>query len=117
MFGIRIGHDGSEIYQYIDVEPNTELLIVDFFLECPLQDALTWYDNLKNTPINYEYNPLCRSWLVNLGEQKYWYASVSHHLAIDGLGYIHLTNKIAEYYNAHPSNKNESYGADWQVVS
>ena len=60
---------------------------------------------------------MCRSWLVNLGEQKYWYASVSHHLAIDGLGYIHLTNKIAEYYNAHPSNKNESYGADWQVVS
>ena len=122
-FGIRIGNDNGKNWQYISAERDIELPIVDFSsADNPIETASTWLKTLFDDPVDYKECQLCRSWLVKLNGDRYWYVGIGHHLAVDGWGFFNWAKKLADIYNhAATDTPTDSIanidGLSWQSIT
>lgn len=99
VFGLRFGRQDNRPVQYHrDVQiPLTEL---DFSSkQNPQEAALQWITSIYHQAMDLQADqPLHYSGLICLGEQLYWYYSVSHHIIMDGWSYaIWVKNLIGQY--------------------
>ncbi|KGJ88687.1 amino acid adenylation domain protein, partial [Colwellia psychrerythraea] len=115
-FGIRILQENDDVQQYISNHRTVELPLLDFSQGAnPEQAAKDWMDELFQTPINYHDSELCQAHLVKIGSEAYWYVALSHHLAMDGLGFSNWAYKLADYYNQ--TDDEFSVTDSWQDIS
>ena len=125
-FGIRIVHNGDDVQQTISQQRNEALPVIDFSTQAnPGQAAMQWLDSWFQTPMPYHNSELCHTRLLKISEDQYWYAGLSHHLAMDGWGFSNWAYQLAHYYNNNDgSNYNNNDGSNndktavsWQDIT
>lgn len=115
IFGLRILAYGGDVVQAISQDRNTALPSIDFsFRSDPEASALAWLDELFQSPLEVEETELFRAYLLKLGEHRYWYAGIAHHIALDGWGFSNWARELARLYASDaPTSPAES----WQSVA
>ncbi|WP_440055076.1 amino acid adenylation domain-containing protein [Pseudoalteromonas sp. T1lg65] len=99
-FGLRIIEEQGDVVQYIASTKNTELPYIDFRSElAPQASAEQWLENCFKTVLPIFDSQLCFGYLLQISDQEFWYVGLSHHLAMDGWGFLNWSFKLAELYN------------------
>ena len=111
-FALRICEDGSEIRQYLCTTPDSSLPFLDFSRHAePKVAATEWLDKVFQQPMEIFDTQLCHAYLLKIGTAKFWYVGLSHHLAMDGMGFANWAHQLAALYNevAESSSETLSY--------
>ncbi|MBE0377181.1 non-ribosomal peptide synthetase [Pseudoalteromonas prydzensis] len=97
-FYLRFIKANGGIEQYVSTD-EIELLVHDFSNHTdPEIEAQALFKQCYQQIFNIEKSILHHSGLIKLGEARYWYYSVSHHLIMDGWAYaIWVKNLIQRY--------------------
>lgn len=115
-FGVRIVQKSNGVSQYIDEQRNTELPFIDFSkTKDPKNEATLWLDELFQTPMKYHETQLCQAYLLKIFDDNYWYVGLSHHLVMDGWGFLNWAKTLADYYNEGSEGKSEV--SNWKDIT
>ena len=105
VFWLRFIFDRSELYQRFDESlinscRAVQLQVLDLS-DSPTskEDAEAYIKEWVNQPFDIESPPLMRSYLIKLGEDKYYFVSIVHHLVMDGWGYRLFLEYLFGYYH------------------
>ncbi len=115
-FGIRIVNDGADIQQQIAEERDTGLPLIDFSdAQNPATQADLWLKTLFETPVPFENVQLFKAFLLKLGPTEFRYVGFSHHLAMDGWGFLNWAKQLGCKYNDLTADA--SRASCWRQVS
>ncbi len=99
VFGLRIVNRSEGVRQYISKDRTTYLPVIDFSQENEADEkAQQWLKELVNTPIEVENSELFRVYLLKVSDNQFYYATVVHHIAMDGMGIANWAEKLGRYY-------------------
>lgn len=99
-FGIRIVNDGSDVRQQITEERDVHLPLVDFtHTQLPREQADRWLKSLFETPVSFDNVQLFKAFLLRLSTNEFRYVGFSHHLAMDGWGFLNWAKQLGCKYN------------------
>ncbi|MDR7123155.1 MupA/Atu3671 family FMN-dependent luciferase-like monooxygenase, partial [Rheinheimera soli] len=116
-FGIRIEKIGDKYQQTISEERDTSLPVVDFSnVDSPAEHAKQWLNENFDIVMNIQNRQLCKAWCVKLGDDKYWYVAIGHHLVMDGWGFYNWAGVIADIYNGFAQQNKSSADFKWHEV-
>lgn len=104
LFGLRIvqRHDG--IFQTLGQMPTTALARVDLSdLDDPVVHADEWIRSLFETALEMEGAELFRAYLLILGDGRYRYVGLAHHICMDGWGFSNWARLLCTLYNVPAS--------------
>jgi amino acid adenylation domain-containing protein len=100
VFGLRIVREAAAIFQTLSKTRTTCLARRDFSRSAaPEADAKSWLEGLFAIPLQMERAELFRAHLLQIAADRYWYAVVAHHIALDGWGFSNLAHELCELYN------------------
>ncbi|MGG7099751.1 amino acid adenylation domain-containing protein [Rhodococcus sp. 24CO] len=92
--------------QWLDVNMDDQLDVVDLRAEPdPEAAAQDWMHREHTTPMDPFVDRLVRMAVLVLGEDRYYWYSRIHHVALDGFGAMSMMNRTAEIYTASVRNE------------
>ncbi len=68
-----------------------------------------------HAPVDLDLHPLYATTLFRLGDQRHLWHLRSHHIALDGFGYLLLIHRVAEVYSALRRGQPAPAGRDWSL--
>ncbi|HEU4590560.1 MAG TPA: amino acid adenylation domain-containing protein [Steroidobacteraceae bacterium] len=105
-FAVRIRAERGVPMQYADGLPRT-LAVLDFSGDpAPAERAMAWLDERFRRPFPLDDAALHECALIRTGPATYWYATVAHHLIIDGWGYGLWIRRLVDAYLARTGRSN-----------
>lgn len=98
---LRFAEEAGGPVQYLDPAMRPTLGYADLRSEAtPEAAAIAAMRRDTDTPLDLTRDPVAAFTLFRLSDERYfWYERV-HHLAIDGYGWVLITNRVAELYSA-----------------
>ncbi len=67
-------------------------------------------------PVDLDTGPLFATELVRIGAERHLWYLRSHHIALDGFGYLLLIHRVAEAYSAYRRGAEPSPCRDWSLL-
>ena len=98
---LRLVEIEGEPHQYVDEPTEEDSVQIDFRAEKdPAQAALDWMRAAYSEPVDLIAGPLIKAATLRIAENRtFWYSHV-HHIALDGYGAVRLMSRAAEIYTA-----------------
>lgn len=97
---LRFAQVSDQPVQWLDLAPITASVVDLSGCESPMAEALAQMTTDSNTALNLAQDPVAAFTLFILGPEHHLLYERIHHLATDGFGFVLLTNRIAEHYDA-----------------
>ncbi|WP_241566832.1 non-ribosomal peptide synthetase [Hahella sp. KA22] len=101
LFGIEFDFSGETLRQNFDsYNRNDEISYFDLSKEeNPSLAAENWVKNYFSTPFDLNQKYLYENTLLKISDSSHWWVNKSHHILIDGLGYINYGKIVSESYS------------------
>lgn len=112
---MRFEWDEDTLWQHPQ-RPDAQVPLIDLGTEAdPARAAEAWVQASLAQPCDVTAQPLFRSALLKLGEQRHaWFLQV-HHIALDGFGYSLVQQAVAARYNALVTGRTPPPLPEWQL--
>lgn len=100
LFGLRIVRHRDGVFQTLGDVPTTTLVDVDLSgTDDPIAQADAWIKTLFETALAMENAELFRAYLLILGNGRYRYVGMAHHICMDGWGFSNWAGLLCDLYN------------------
>ncbi|MFD6893419.1 amino acid adenylation domain-containing protein [Rhodococcus sp. NPDC060086] len=103
---LRLVDIDGEPHQVVAPPPDVELGVHDFRAEPdPAAAAHEWMDHNHIAGIDLTDDPLTEAALLQVGDDRYFWYTRIHHIALDGHGAATMVDRVAELYTAEFENR------------
>jgi len=98
-FSIRVLASNYGVKQIVG-EPSTSITTVDFSGHPnPDIEANDYISKVYDKPFEFDGSPLFRTGIIILGDGRYWYYGIAHHVILDGWGFSNWVGALVTIYN------------------
>jgi enterobactin synthetase component F len=114
---MRYADEGEGVRQRLQTRRNV-LIAREDYADCsdPWGSAWQWMREDLLRPADLAQRPLFATALIRISEQRHiWYLR-SHHIALDGFGYLLLIHRVAELYSARVAGREPAPARDWSLA-